>query len=135
LTADNTAAWTSEAGTITGSDLTAAQLVATPRKLAALETVSNEVIVDSNPSVLQVVAKSLGRAMALKADLGFFEGSGTAPEIRGMKNVASISTVSMGTNGAVLSNLDPFADAIATLETNNASATAIVMHPRTWQEA
>src|SRR5206468_593590 len=73
------------------------------------------------------------RALSLKLDLGFYEGSGTAPEIRGMKNVASIGTVSMGTNGAQLTNLDPIADALGTLEQANAEGNAIVMHPRSWQ--
>ena len=39
----------------------------------------------------------------------------------------------MGANGSAFSDLDPFADAIGTLATSNASASAIVMHPRSWQ--
>src|SRR5262249_24807059 len=62
-----------------------------------------------------------------------FEGSGTAPEIRGLKNVAGIGTVSLGVNGATPTNFDPFADALGTLETANTEGGAIVMHPRTWQ--
>ena len=53
-----------------------------------------------------------------------------------MKNVSGISTVSMGTNGAIPTNLDPWADVIgaleAELEAENANASAIVMHPGTW---
>jgi len=133
ITADAAAAWTSESATITAADPTADEDVARPRKLAALVAMSNEVIADSNPGVLQVVTQNLIRALALKLDLGFFEGSGTAPEIRGLKNVSGIQTVSMGTNGATLTNLDPFADAIALLEQENATAGAIVMHPRSWK--
>lgn len=39
----------------------------------------------------------------------------------------------MGANGSIPTNLDPFADAIGLLETANARAGAIVMHPRTWR--
>jgi HK97 family phage major capsid protein len=130
---DPTAAWTSEAGTISPADPGYTELVATPRKLAALTRMSNELIADSNPSVLELLELQLARALALKLDLGFFEGSGSAPEIRGLKNVAGISTVSMGTNGAAFTNLDPFADAIGALEALNARSTAIVMHPRSWK--
>jgi HK97 family phage major capsid protein len=77
--------------------------------------------------------KGLLRSLSLKFDLGAFEGSGTPPEIRGLKNVSGISTVSMGTNGLIPANLDPWADAIGALEGENATASAIVMNPRTWK--
>jgi hypothetical protein len=36
------------------------------------------------------------RSLALKLDLGFFEGSGEAPEIKGLKNVSGIQVVDDG---------------------------------------
>lgn len=135
LTADTTADFVAEAGTISSTDATADQITATPRKLAALQALTNELIGESSPDVLDVVAMGMIRSIALKADLAFFEGSGTAPAIRGLKNVVGISEVSMGTNGAALTNLDPFADAIGTLEADNAEGSVIVMHPRTWKAA
>jgi HK97 family phage major capsid protein len=133
LTADVTSSWVSEGGTISSSDATADIITAVPRKLAAIEAMSNEVIDDSEPSILDVVGMSLIRSIALKFDLAAFEGSGTPPEPRGLKNVSGISTISLGTNGGALSNLDPFADAIGALEAENASATAMVMSPRSWK--
>jgi len=130
---DTTAAWTAEGATISSTDANADTVTATPRKLAGLQPISNETLADSSPSLFEVVASGLVRAIALKADLGFFEGTGTAPEIRGLKNVAGIGTVSMGVNGAIPTNLDAFADAIGTLQQANAEGSAIVMHPRTWQ--
>lgn len=132
LTADVAPGWTAEAATITPGDPTLDSITATPRKLAHLVQFSNEVIEDSEPSAVDVVRDSLVRAMGLKLDLGVFEGSGTAPEIRGLRNVSGSGTVSMGTNGASPTTLDPWADAIALLEAANTPATAIVMHPRTW---
>lgn len=133
LTASMTAAWTAEGGTISTSDPTVDEVVATPRKLAALATISNELRRDAPVELLQMIFDDLASGLALKLDLGFFEGSGTPPEIDGLKNVSGIQEVSMGTNGAALTNLDPFADAISLLETENAQATAVVMHPRSWQ--
>ncbi|MGH4015172.1 MAG: phage major capsid protein [Pseudonocardiaceae bacterium] len=133
LNADAASAWTAEAAEITVSDPSADEIIAIPRKLAALTYVSNEVVDDSNPDALDLLRESLARSMALKLDLGFFEGSGVAPEIRGLKNTASIQTVSMGTNGAVLTNLDPIADALGLLREADATGSAIVMPPRTWK--
>lgn len=130
--ADMAASWVAEGATITASDPAYRDVVAKPKKLAALVVVSNEVLRDSNPDALQLVSRQLTRALALKLDHGIFEGSGTDPEIRGLKNVAGIQTVSMGADGGQLTNLDPFATAISALEQANARATAIIMHPRTW---
>jgi HK97 family phage major capsid protein len=133
LTADVAAAWTSEGGVISASDPTMSEIIATPRKLAAITVVSNELIDDSNPGILEIVQTNLVRALALKLDLAAYEGTGTAPEPRGLKNVAGIGSVSLGANGATPTNLDPFADAIGVLAQANADATAVVMHPRSWQ--
>lgn len=132
-TADTTAAWYSEGGTISSSDATADQITATPRKLAALQAISNEALADSNPALLDVVAAGLVRSIGAKLDLGFFEGSGSAPEIRGLKNVSGIGSDALGTtDGAVPTSLDEIADAIGALAAANANPGAIVMHPRTW---
>src|SRR6266536_2985281 len=133
-TADTTAAWVAEAGTITSTYANADTVVATPRKLAGLQRTSNEVLADSNPSLFEVVAAGLVRSLALKADLGFFEGSGTAPEIRGLANVAGITTnTSLGANGLTPVNFDTFAEALGSLYTaNTGQSPVIVMHPRTW---
>ncbi|GAA2348832.1 hypothetical protein GCM10009854_27900 [Saccharopolyspora halophila] len=133
LLADGTANWTTEGSEIATSDPTADVLTAIPQKLAALSYQSNELVSDSNPSSQDMVAESLARAISLKLDLGFFEGSGTAPEITGLKNQPGIQTLDMGTDGAAISNLDPFADALGMLSGVNAEPGAIVMHPRTWR--
>ncbi len=87
---------------------------------------------DSVPSILQITAQSMIRSIGLKLDLGAFEGSGTAPEVKGLKNVASIGLISMGTDGAAFANLDPIAQAIGQIESANGKAGAIVMHPNVW---
>jgi HK97 family phage major capsid protein len=135
VTADVPADWVAEAGTITAGDPTVSEVVFTPRKLAALTQSSHELLVDSSPEAAGLIQANMLRALALKFDLGAFEGTGTAPQIRGLKNQPGIQAVSMGTNGATPTNLDPFADALGLLATANADdgPLAIVMHPRTWQ--
>ena len=120
IDSDPAANWTAEAAPITPSDPAYTDITATPRKLARLTVVCNELIADSNPDVVQLLEKQMTRALALKLDLGVFEGSGTPPEIRGLKNTPGITTNPLG---AVPTNFDAFAAAITTLESNNATAT------------
>ena len=129
ILADPAAAWTAEAAPIAPSDPNYADLVATPRKLATLQTISNELIADSNPDIVKLLEQQVTRALALKFDLGVFEGTGTAPEIRGLAHVAGIQTAALS---AAMTNLDAFAVAISALEAANATATAIVMAPGIW---
>ncbi|MGI8800817.1 MAG: phage major capsid protein [Solirubrobacteraceae bacterium] len=87
-------------------------------------------VADSNPQVLAVLEYQLTRSLALALDLGFFEGTGTAPQIRGLKNTPGIQTISMGTNGAAVLNFDVIAQALSLLATANAPGPfAIVMRP------
>ena len=133
ITADYTTANYSAAGTISASDPTIAQTVATPRKFGALGAISNEVLNDANPAALDALAASLVKSVGNSFDLAAFEGSGTAPAITGLQNVSNINEVSMGTNGASLTNLDPFADAIGEITLDNANAGAIVVGARTYK--
>ena len=132
LSADANPSWYAEAATISPGDPTFSSVTATPRKIAHLVQMSNEVIDDSDPSIVDVLNNHLLRVLALKLDIGFYEGSGTAPEIRGLKNVVGIQSISMGANGAALTSLDTISDALHLLEAANTEATAIVMAPRTY---
>jgi HK97 family phage major capsid protein len=73
---DGTAAWYSEAETLTAGEPTGDELVLTPKKVAAITTLSNEVVNDSSPSVLDAVGTSMTRAVALQADAGILTGAG-----------------------------------------------------------
>jgi len=133
LTGDVTPGFFNEAQAITPSDPTLVTLTGVPRKIAALTQLSNEVVDDSDPSIVEVLNGHLATILAARLDLAGFEGTGAAPEIRGLKNVAGIQTIAHGgANGGAITNLDAIADAIALLEAANASAGAIVMAPRTW---
>jgi HK97 family phage major capsid protein len=59
ITADVSPAWTAEAATITPGDPTLGTVVATPRKLAHLVQLSNELIDDSDPSIVDVLRDHL----------------------------------------------------------------------------
>jgi HK97 family phage major capsid protein len=129
VTADTQASWTDEGDPITPTDAVGDTVTAVPRKLAGIQVVSNETLADSSPSVAQIIANGLVRSIALEADAAFYEGTGTPPEIRGLENVSGIQTIpSVG----LLADLDPFVDAFEALQRENATPTAIVMHPTAW---
>jgi HK97 family phage major capsid protein len=131
ITGDVSPAMYAEAAAITPGDPTFSSVTATPRKLAHLVQMSNEVLDDSTPPLEGVLRDHLLRTLALKLDQQLLEGTGSAPEIRGLKNVASIQTLAAATNGAQ-PTFDNFADALALLEAVNVplDRVAIVMHPR-----
>jgi HK97 family phage major capsid protein len=132
LTSDVAANWTDEAAEIAVSDPAMDSVVAIPRKLAVLTYASNELFDDSTPELAALVGTSVARSMALKLDKGLLEGSGTAPEIRGLKNQSGIQTLSAGTNGGAMT-IDLVADALGLLNAANAGARrAIYMPARTW---
>jgi HK97 family phage major capsid protein len=133
LLADPVATWTAEGAEIVAGDPSGDSVTATPRKIATRTEVSNEVLADSEPKALAIVEKSLLRSVALAFDLGAFEGTGTSNQIQGLKNTPGIGAISLGANGAALTDLDAFADALGLLSEANAEGRAIVMHPRTWR--
>jgi HK97 family phage major capsid protein len=131
---DVAANWTAEAAEISVSDPNLDSVVAIPRKLAVLTWASNELFDDSTPDLAELLGTSIARSMALKLDLGFFQGSGTAPEIRGLRNQSGIGAVSAGANGGPIT-IDMLADAIGQLDAANAGKRrALFMHPRTWTQ-
>jgi HK97 family phage major capsid protein len=76
ITGDGAVGWYSELEEITTGDPTGDELVLTPKKCAALTTLSNEAVDDSNPDVLDAVGTAMVRAVALEVDRAFFVGTG-----------------------------------------------------------
>ena len=129
LTADAVPAAYAEGATITPGDPTIGTITAVPRKYAHLVQLSNELVDDSDPSIIEVLRQHLTAVLALKLDLDFFQGSGTPPAITGLSNVANIQTE---TSVGSFTNIDWVASAIAKLETENVPGPYVmVTHPRT----
>jgi HK97 family phage major capsid protein len=131
ITGDVTVGTYAEGTTITPSDPTFGTITATPRKIASITQLDNEVIDDSSPAVIGVLNDHLMKVFALKVDQQLLEGSGTAPDIRGLKNVAGIQTYAAATNGASVS-FDTLMSALALLDGINIprERLAVVGHVR-----
>ena len=124
---DPTTAWTPEGQEIDVSDADLDELVATPKKLAGLTVVSNELVNDSDPSALEIVGQGLVRDLQVRLDAAFF-GDTVANGPNGLESLAAAQTVDAGS--AIL-DLDAFAEALSLAETVGADVTAFVAHPTT----
>lgn len=133
ITANVDPTWVAEAQVIPAGDPAFGSLEAVPKKLAHRTILSNEVIDDSQPSIIEMLNTHLAQMMALKFDLAAFEGnpSADANSVRGLKYVSGIQTFTAGgANGATLTSYDVFIRATAMLRAANVPPPyAIVAHP------
>jgi len=131
-TAGATAYWVSEGSAITASDLTFGQVSLTPKKVAALVKLSNELLSLSLPQAEAVVRQDLVQQLSLAVDLAALRGSGTNGQPTGIANTAGINTIALGNDGLYLSDLDLFFEMVAKLEMDNAlrGKLAFVCHPK-----
>lgn len=128
-----TAAWRNEGGNVAESDPTFRAVVAVPRSLAFYFKVSRELLADA-ANLERVLPTIIGQSMAREMDRAGLMGTGTAPEPRGIRNVAGIQSVTNGANGASLgtarwANLMTAVQSI--LNANGPMPTAAIMAPRT----
>lgn len=125
--------WIGELEEIPEGDPTFGEVAAEPKKLAHRVVLSNEVIDDSEPSIIEVLNGHLATMLALKLDLSIFESNPSNPDaIRGLKYVAGVQSISMGTNGGALANYDPFITAVGMLRAANVPGPyAVAINPRT----
>lgn len=127
LTSDVSAAWTAEGATIAKSQAGTDGYVAVPRKLAALATLSNELVRDSSPEAMALVGDSTARVMAKELDTAWF-GDLSAPAFAGLGSLEDV--VELELDGPI-SDADAFVDAALLLEENGAHLTSYIASPAT----
>jgi HK97 family phage major capsid protein len=132
---DPVAAWRNEAAAISESDTVFDQIVFTARALAFYFKVSRELLQDA-VNLDTAIQNVIAGAMAAALDQGCLNGSGTPPAIKGVSLISGVGSVSMGTNGAALTNYDPFVDAVkALIDANAPLPGAYIMATRTYATA
>lgn len=125
-TADPTAAWTAEGAEIAVSDPTITELLVTPKKLAGLTVITNELASDSSPAALQVVGDGLVRDLKRKLDAAFFGNTVT----NGPSGLGSLTTTVIDA-GDTWANLDAFEGAKSAAEAQHTEITAFAANPDT----
>lgn len=128
-----TADFVAEGATIPASDITPVLITLTPKKCAARVIASSELMADSSPAGREVLAFDLTRTMSGRLDERLLQGSGVAPQPRGIRNFIGIQTRSLGANGATptLDDLRTAVDAVEAADCNP-ETTVIFCSPRTW---
>ena len=123
---DPQASFVAEGAEIPVTDGTLTEIVATPKKLAALSIISSELAQDSSPAALQVVGDGIVRDVKRQLDASFF-GNTTA---NGPSGLGSLTTAT-ATNAGSWANLDSFSAAIANAEVLHSNVTSFVAPPAT----
>ncbi|MFN8105094.1 MAG: phage major capsid protein [Acidimicrobiia bacterium] len=131
IAASVTVAMTAENAQIAATDPAFAQPRPRAEETTAMTHVSNEIKSQTQPVRAGPRRARPGEAIGTKLDQQLLEGTGTAPQIRGLRNQSGILATSLATNGRA-PTIDDVADAIGRMEGRNANCTAIIMSPRTW---
>jgi HK97 family phage major capsid protein len=126
----NNAAETAEAGTYPEAALALTEQSSTVRKIAVFIPVTDEQLEDE-PQVRGYIDQRLPFMLRQRLDSQILTGNGTAPNLRGILNVAGIQTQAKGA--------DPTPDAVYKAMTKirvtgRAMPNGIVMHPNDWQD-
>ena len=132
LTADPTAAWRAEAGAVAESDPAFDGVTFAPKSLDVFFKVSRELVEDSL-NIEAMLETALIRSFAVELDRAALYGSGTTSQPLGLRNMTSVNQVVMGggTTAAQLLGFEKPIDTLAELWTDNVSASAMLMAPRT----
>jgi HK97 family phage major capsid protein len=131
LATDNVANWKSENAVVTATDQVWERVELKAKTVVVEQIMSRELFEDLSGEGRAAIENSIAQAIALKLDLAGLEGSGTAPEPRGIANTTGVNSVSMGTNGLKPTNWDQVVNAwFSCLKANSADPSAAVFHPR-----
>jgi len=113
-----TTAWIAEGADATETDQTFDNVVLSPSTLSAWTTYTRRVLLQSSPSIDQIVMSDLASVMAIEIDRAAIVGSGTGEEPTGILNTTGIGDVPLGTDGAALAWSD-VVDVLSAIEAAN----------------
>lgn len=133
LALSTTAGWVAElASKPESTSMSLATVTASVFTAAGLATISNQLLADSDPAVDGLVTADLAKRLVALEETAFLNGSGSGQPL-GILNTPGIDAVTYTeASPTVAALLDKILDAVANVETNHGSPTAILMHPRTW---
>lgn len=95
-----TAAWLTETGDASASDLATDSLTLQPRRIGAYTDVSRQLLIQSSMAVEQIVRKDLSDSILVELDRVSMFGTGASNQPRGIANTSGVGAVIGGANGA-----------------------------------
>ena len=124
VVSDPSTGWVAEGAEITPSDATLGEHVVTPKKVAGLTIVSNELVADTTPTASEIIAAGLARSCILNIDGAFFANTTT----NGPPGIKSVTPTVVSAGGG-WTDADPFIEAAYAIESVGASVDAWVANP------
>ena len=132
VTADPQVYWRGELEEITEGDPVFGAVKLQPKVCACLIKISEELYQDGQgvgDAVQEVMTRAIGNELDRVVLMG--GGSGNASEPVGVYHTAGVNENEMGTDGADLTDYDPFLEGIESIENANGTASAVIFSPRT----
>lgn len=130
LAGDPTAYFVAEHGEVQESDWSLEPINLKAMTVAVLVRASLEILEDAANSGNQL-SQAMAAAIALAVDRVALTGNGTT-EPRGLDLCDKVNQISMGVNGAALTDYDKFSEAIEDVADHNGEAGAVIFAPRTF---
>lgn len=124
---DPTTGWTPEGTEITPDDVDLDEILVTPKKVAGLTILSNELIADASEDAARLIGQRLVNSLRRKIDAAYFANA-TPNGPSGVRSVAGVTSVSSGVVGSV-SNYDTFYEAAALVEAAGGQVTNWIANP------
>lgn len=119
------AGFVAESGDVSDQTQTTSQLTMQARTLGARTSVSRQLLLESDPSIEQIVRDDLVNSIASKIQDVMIEGSGTA-EPTGVTKTSGIGSVAIGTNGGA-PTWASVTDLVKEVEIDNAAVNAATL--------
>ena len=129
-TGDVTGYWRGENQDITESNATFDTVRLEAKVLGALVRISIEAVEDAT-NLSDILNRSFANALALELDRVLLLGSGVGPEPQGVYSTPGVNILTMGDDGAALTDYDPFSRAVELVRTANGEPNAVIFSART----
>ncbi|WP_020402116.1 phage major capsid protein [Gracilimonas tropica] len=133
VTSDVDSEWKAEGSAWSQSDVTLDKVTLTAKTLIAGTRLTVELSEDA-PNASEVIQNSIAEKLALELDRVGLVGSGSGQEPEGLFLNSNVNEVSLGTDGAVLTNYVPFSEAYQKVLEANGVPRSAIFAPRTWGE-
>ena len=118
------AAFVGELEPIADANVVSEMVHVVPRKVGAIQVISNEAASDANAA--SIIGAAVVAGLADETDRAFFQGVSGGPE--GLPGISGVEELTSDDAAP----LDAYSDAITAIEANGGQATAIYMGPTAW---
>ena len=101
LAADATASWLAEGVAVSDSAIDVGSISMSMKRVSASQTFTREALLQSQPSVDEIVRRSIGTTLMQAIDLAGLEGTGTGGQPTGVANTSGVNTLTAAAGGTL----------------------------------